>query len=1116
MVIFAVLYVNFICVHSGTIFSSIDIPLNGISPEPRTSSSLAVDSSGDKIYLFGGQSKRGFLNDLWIFSIKTSVWSLIYAQSYSPSPRSNSGGFFRKKTQEFCIFGGKSDISTFYDLWCFSLFDSGWDKIEFNDIPFSQMVKTRYLEYNETEFFIFATVDSFEIFAYIFDFNSELYEKFEINNYGRIKNNQKEIILEIQEDNKIILGNFDIKGNMNIHICYINGMNCINNTLSNSDIIDSGFIIESTLVDNNLLVFMSHGHMLNISLTSNISNISYLNSPNIPENSGVSSYKNNFYTFGGISKNTLDNTLTLYKIIPESKITYKILSKYQLFPPLRLRSALMTVRNKIYLFGGLSNFGFLNDFWVYDPSLEKWDEVFSKNDPPSPRHSFAYSSTGDIIVIWGGITEKGYSNDFFIYNVVTKSWYTLYGSSNLHPSKRFGACLVIDYPYFYIGGGVDELGFCNDLWVFDIATGVYKKTNAKIEKAYSYCYKQEKNILYMFGESQTTNATQHFTKNFYGLDNWGPIAQKFINGFLVISGSTNSGNLMNNIIYSNKGSQIAGRFSDYICNSMYTFYNHSIYYFSGSYYTSYFKVFHSLPRAKFARFDLRQIFQNANLSFDCSTGFIPYNFGCKICPVGYYSNENFCIPCKKGHFNPIPGASSSRQCYPCPEGTFNDKEGSSMCKLCLKGYYCYAGSPLPEIISAKTKEENNPKIVINEIGSPKKIEVIINHSGIILVFIIIFIFLLSPKVKKYIAGWDLYPECHNYKEDDKLYVHKNSIGGIFTAIFYISFACICINVLCKFFLENKNLEQSLMPLILFSTMIEKFSANFEIIVGVKNYADICVSPNFTITTFSKESNFSNCAPNIILNYNNLKRQKVVIKCKLENNRFCLVKISCQGCEVESSSIINLLLQGEFSYGAGITLNLTSESSIPNYYSTVYSEIFPNKNSIFLGSLPNIFTYLVIPSIYLSSIESESYIQTGYHVQELSIPVKGSEKSVEDLFLFDQLAIKIVLKKYSLGLFTEIKKERSIFSLFGVLFGIFIGLLGVVCFFMRRVESINLNRKSEKLKKSIKSVTRLRLHFDNIFKDVGLNTQHEDCEIRYSHSRYNSQDFTVMRVLENSE
>lgn len=122
-----------------------------------------------------------------------------------------------------------------------------------------------------------------------------------------IKNNQEGIILEIQGD-KIILENFNMEQNAIICTCYINEMSCIYNILSNLNKIDSSIIIENTIVDDDLLVFMSSEKILNISLISNSSSLLSFESFNIPKNTGVSSYRSYFFTFGGLLSNTLDNT----------------------------------------------------------------------------------------------------------------------------------------------------------------------------------------------------------------------------------------------------------------------------------------------------------------------------------------------------------------------------------------------------------------------------------------------------------------------------------------------------------------------------------------------------------------------------------------------------------------------------------------------------------------------------------------------------------------------------------------------------------------------------------------------------------------------------------------
>lgn len=144
---------------------SIDLFNNQIAPEPRTNSAMALDSKRSILYLFGGFSRNCYLNDLWSFDLEKLVWSIIYAISDSPGiiqlePRSNSGSFFRSKTQEFCIYLGNSDINTFFDIWCFSTFLHVWKKSDYSIIEFIPLIKVKYLEYNEKEYLIILSVDN--------------------------------------------------------------------------------------------------------------------------------------------------------------------------------------------------------------------------------------------------------------------------------------------------------------------------------------------------------------------------------------------------------------------------------------------------------------------------------------------------------------------------------------------------------------------------------------------------------------------------------------------------------------------------------------------------------------------------------------------------------------------------------------------------------------------------------------------------------------------------------------------------------------------------------------------------------------------------------------------
>lgn len=134
MALYATMLLSIVNVIAENELISYDLDEHGISPEPRTNPAMAVDNIRNLIYLFGGRSKCCFLNDLWVYDLDKLVWGLIYAQSNCPGkkylePRSNSQGFFRSKTHEFCIYSGNSDEYVFSDLWCFSGSMHSWKKL---------------------------------------------------------------------------------------------------------------------------------------------------------------------------------------------------------------------------------------------------------------------------------------------------------------------------------------------------------------------------------------------------------------------------------------------------------------------------------------------------------------------------------------------------------------------------------------------------------------------------------------------------------------------------------------------------------------------------------------------------------------------------------------------------------------------------------------------------------------------------------------------------------------------------------------------------------------------------------------------------------------------------
>ncbi|OMJ65474.1 hypothetical protein SteCoe_38148 [Stentor coeruleus] len=575
-----------------------------------------------------------------------------------------------------------------------------------------------------------------------------------------------------------------------------------------------------------------------------------------------------------------------------------------------------------------------------------------------------------------------------------------------------------------------------------------------------------------------------FSKDIKRKIEWGHIVQRFSNGFIIIGGVIAPG-VLNEKIYYNYNNKIAlGSLSDLPCNSMHAYWQNSIYYFSGNFFTSRSKVFFSLPRPKFARIDMKQMCEKLNCSFECSPGFFLFKSNCILCPPGTYSYNNQCIPCKKGYFNPLPGASSIVQCYPCPEGLFNDKEGSSICKICPIGYHCYAGSTIPKL----EKESNQISYSLSKpIVKEYDISIYTNAFSFYLCSIILLFlaFCINDKLKRIIIKIDLYQDSHNYRDGERVCLQKNFLGAIFTSMLYISFICVGSQIIFCYFVENKHMEYSLKPLVLVNDVFNDFKADFEVLIGIKNYADQCIELNS-----SQSSIFTNCAPNIHISTDKLKKQKVSIDCMLLKDNSCIIKFVCYGCTVDKTSSINLDLIGNFSYSSGFYVNFSSKSYISNSNQETFSRIYPKKNNVFTGLQPNIFTFLLTPSLLLDSISSKPSILAGYHSEESSFPIKGSENDIMNLFLPSSLHVKVALEKNTHGFLAEINKNRNINSLLSALFGMFTGLMTLFGFSLKITENLLRTKSKNRILRnkaiSLKGILKSRMHFVSIFKDIAEN------------------------------
>jgi len=95
---------------------------SGKLPTARGATSVAYDSSANKLIVVDGASSSGFLSDIWTLSHANglggkSVWSQATPVSTSPSARSSFAVAYHISQHRLVIFGGADSTGLFNDTW---------------------------------------------------------------------------------------------------------------------------------------------------------------------------------------------------------------------------------------------------------------------------------------------------------------------------------------------------------------------------------------------------------------------------------------------------------------------------------------------------------------------------------------------------------------------------------------------------------------------------------------------------------------------------------------------------------------------------------------------------------------------------------------------------------------------------------------------------------------------------------------------------------------------------------------------------------------------------------------------------------------------------------------
>jgi Galactose oxidase, central domain/Tyrosine-protein kinase ephrin type A/B receptor-like len=809
----------------------------------------------------------------------------------------------------------------------------------------------------------------------------------------------------------------------------------------------------------------------------------------------ISSKGQSVYLFGG--KNTESNKIfnSLIELDLNTSV-WGILANDSSAPSARIFCSLEIINGDLYLFGGISGSTYLNDLWVFDLDTMLWESVKAQGAIPSPRSSHASGSEGDIMIIWGGIGSSGSLSDLNQFNVLTLTWTAMTPDGSSIPSGRSEACIGVYMPYLVIFGGNTISGYTNEVWSYYTGSNTYTLLSPSSSDfstiSYPNCeivYDAYNNpLLYaMFGYTTAEQPlggirffnlsdltwTTIFDQGYLRYNRAMGLYKVLSNNVILISGESWSTNAYTDIfIYNNtspyslsqnnQGPTKIGYSQVYVYGSGSTYYKTSIYSFGGGS-TLGTSLRSSVSNNFYYRVDLRQICEDTQTcEAFCSKGTYLLDSECVKCPKGSYSDtysNSACTLCPPGTYNNHEGANSNLQCYPCPEGSFNSIEGAAICLNCPIEKSCPIGSKAPydyqisNLVSSVqptvyTKNSSDASNAVNIL-----IYAILSFSIVFLVILLLFF----ETVWKNLKIFDIYKKLHNYKLLEPMVLSKNSCGGLFGVIFIIIALFLIISMLISFELNNVEELKSLMTSTILEHQVESFNAWMFVQITLYRYGGRCVDSS------------GSCLPEISLNIYNIVGTTGSKKCYFDSQNNCIVEYTCTSCAINSGAYIEGVFSEELSYSSGLSVNLTTTSSIPNSISSIYEVLVPPTGTVFRGYTPSTFYFTATPSLFLHE-QGDPNPLTGYHISSEISPEVGSSYLVIELPFTFNLKILIELSKSDTSLYTLRYQNQTPIILINGLLGSVFGVLSLMGTLMRTAEwSMNYYKSHRDKKKKFKKI-----------------------------------------------
>jgi hypothetical protein len=134
-------------------------------------------------------------------------------------------------------------------------------------------------------------------------------------------------------------------------------------------------------------------------------------------------------------------------------------------------AASLDQEGNLFIVGGYSSQGYLNDVWVYSTVSNKWNKFQTSGDAPTARELHSFTIQGKVGMLFGGFHAGGVSSELYVLDIEMMNWFKAKDDGYL-PEGREGHVSLVSGDFLFVQGGCNfaHQTCFDDFFVLDLVS----------------------------------------------------------------------------------------------------------------------------------------------------------------------------------------------------------------------------------------------------------------------------------------------------------------------------------------------------------------------------------------------------------------------------------------------------------------------------------------------------------------------------------------------------------------------------------------------------------------------------------------------------------------------